>query len=207
MQGSDLDDHRCRLAWRAEGAWAGGCCCTPAMGGPGRAGCFEQADGVTGDRRGRYRWGGRAATWERGCNARPRARQRRHPALARMQRAALDTPARRSQVVASAIVDKYIGESARIIREMFGYAKAATPHWVGSRGLHHESMRQARRNERGPAATRALSKRARKLGFASRYTLGRVILLGPPPTTPAAEVMHRRDAYLPRGRGKRLASP
>ncbi len=27
------------------------------------------------------------------------------------------------QVVSSAIVDKYIGESARLIREMFGYAK------------------------------------------------------------------------------------
>ena len=27
------------------------------------------------------------------------------------------------KVVASAIVDKYIGESARIIREMFAYAK------------------------------------------------------------------------------------
>jgi 26S proteasome regulatory subunit T4 len=27
------------------------------------------------------------------------------------------------KVVASAIVDKYIGESARVIREMFGYAK------------------------------------------------------------------------------------
>ncbi|CAE7674545.1 RPT4A [Symbiodinium sp. CCMP2592] len=31
------------------------------------------------------------------------------------------------QVVASAIVDKYIGESARIIREMFGYAKEHQP--------------------------------------------------------------------------------
>lgn len=27
-------------------------------------------------------------------------------------------------VVSSAIVDKYIGESARLVREMFGYAKA-----------------------------------------------------------------------------------
>lgn len=26
-------------------------------------------------------------------------------------------------MVASAIVDKYIGESARVVREMFGYAK------------------------------------------------------------------------------------
>lgn len=32
-----------------------------------------------------------------------------------------------SEVVASAIVDKYIGESARIIREMFGYAKEHQP--------------------------------------------------------------------------------
>ena len=32
------------------------------------------------------------------------------------------------KVVSSAIVDKYIGESARLIREMFGYAKVgATP--------------------------------------------------------------------------------
>jgi 26S proteasome regulatory subunit T4 len=31
------------------------------------------------------------------------------------------------QVVASAIVDKYIGESARVIREMFGYAKEHAP--------------------------------------------------------------------------------
>merc|ERR1712023_457843 len=31
------------------------------------------------------------------------------------------------KVVASAIVDKYIGESARIIREMFGYAKDHAP--------------------------------------------------------------------------------
>lgn len=29
------------------------------------------------------------------------------------------------KVVSSAIVDKYIGESARLIREMFGYAKAS----------------------------------------------------------------------------------
>ena len=29
------------------------------------------------------------------------------------------------KVVSSAIVDKYIGESARLIREMFGYAKVA----------------------------------------------------------------------------------
>ena len=28
-----------------------------------------------------------------------------------------------AQVVSSAIVDKYIGESARLIREMFAYAK------------------------------------------------------------------------------------
>lgn len=32
------------------------------------------------------------------------------------------------KVVASAIVDKYIGESARIIREMFGYAKVFHAH-------------------------------------------------------------------------------
>lgn len=32
-----------------------------------------------------------------------------------------------SQVVSSAIVDKYIGESARLIREMFGYAKEHEP--------------------------------------------------------------------------------
>jgi len=32
------------------------------------------------------------------------------------------------KVVASAIVDKYIGESARIIREMFGYAKVFHVH-------------------------------------------------------------------------------
>ena len=31
------------------------------------------------------------------------------------------------KVVASAIVDKYIGESARVIREMFGYAKDHQP--------------------------------------------------------------------------------
>ena len=31
------------------------------------------------------------------------------------------------QVVASAIVDKYIGESARVIREMFGFAKEHQP--------------------------------------------------------------------------------
>ena len=30
-------------------------------------------------------------------------------------------------MVASAIVDKYIGESARVIREMFGYAKDHQP--------------------------------------------------------------------------------
>lgn len=33
----------------------------------------------------------------------------------------------RAQVVASAIVDKYIGESSRVIREMFGYAKDHQP--------------------------------------------------------------------------------
>lgn len=31
------------------------------------------------------------------------------------------------KVVASAIVDKYIGESARVIRDMFGYAKENSP--------------------------------------------------------------------------------
>ena len=31
------------------------------------------------------------------------------------------------QVVSSAIVDKYIGESARLIRELFGYAKDHQP--------------------------------------------------------------------------------
>lgn len=31
------------------------------------------------------------------------------------------------KVVSSAIVDKYIGESARIVREMFGYAKEHEP--------------------------------------------------------------------------------
>lgn len=31
------------------------------------------------------------------------------------------------QVVSSAIVDKYIGESARLIREMFGYARDHQP--------------------------------------------------------------------------------
>src|SRR6202012_761871 len=31
------------------------------------------------------------------------------------------------KVVSSAIVDKYIGESARLIREMFGYAKEHEP--------------------------------------------------------------------------------
>jgi 26S proteasome regulatory subunit T4 len=31
------------------------------------------------------------------------------------------------KVVASSIVDKYIGESARVIREMFSYAKAHQP--------------------------------------------------------------------------------
>lgn len=31
------------------------------------------------------------------------------------------------KVVASGIVDKYIGESARVIREMFSYAKAHQP--------------------------------------------------------------------------------
>lgn len=35
------------------------------------------------------------------------------------------------KVVASAIVDKYIGESARIVREMFGYAKDHQP-WYGT---------------------------------------------------------------------------
>ena len=37
------------------------------------------------------------------------------------------TSRRAVKVVASAIVDKYIGESARIIREMFGYAKEHQP--------------------------------------------------------------------------------
>ena len=31
------------------------------------------------------------------------------------------------KVVSSAIVDKYIGESARLVREMFGYAKEHEP--------------------------------------------------------------------------------
>eukprot|EP00965_Chrysotila_dentata_P121890 4028886-Pleurochrysis_carterae.AAC.3 len=39
----------------------------------------------------------------------------------------LPPPPSLRQVVASAIVDKYIGESARLIREMFGYAKDHQP--------------------------------------------------------------------------------
>ena len=35
------------------------------------------------------------------------------------------------KVVSSAIVDKYIGESARLIREMFGYAKVRYPAALG----------------------------------------------------------------------------
>merc|ERR1712070_621045 len=40
---------------------------------------------------------------------------------------ATNTDANFLKVVASAIVDKYIGESARLIREMFGYAKEHQP--------------------------------------------------------------------------------
>jgi len=36
---------------------------------------------------------------------------------------ACNVEAKFMKVVASAIVDKYIGESARVIREMFAYAK------------------------------------------------------------------------------------
>lgn len=45
--------------------------------------------------------------------------------LARAVAATLDTNF--LKVVSSAIVDKYIGESARLIREMFGYAKEHEP--------------------------------------------------------------------------------
>lgn len=38
-----------------------------------------------------------------------------------------ETAHRAHQVVSSAIVDKYIGESARLIREMFGYAREHQP--------------------------------------------------------------------------------
>ena len=38
------------------------------------------------------------------------------------------------QVVASAIVDKYIGESARVVREMFGYAKVGSGEGRGFNG-------------------------------------------------------------------------
>jgi ATP-dependent 26S proteasome regulatory subunit len=34
--------------------------------------------------------------------------------------------------VSSAIIDKYIGESARLIREMFGYAREHQVSWVMS---------------------------------------------------------------------------
>lgn len=45
--------------------------------------------------------------------------------LARAVAATLDT--KFLKVVSSAIVDKYIGESARVVREMFGYAKENEP--------------------------------------------------------------------------------
>jgi 26S proteasome regulatory subunit T4 len=45
--------------------------------------------------------------------------------LARAVAATLDTNF--LKVVSSAIVDKYIGESARLVREMFGYAKEHEP--------------------------------------------------------------------------------
>merc|ERR1712136_506566 len=51
------------------------------------------------------------------------------------------------KVVASAIVDKYIGESARIIREMFGYAKEhslASCLWTRSTPLEVNVSRRAR---------------------------------------------------------------
>ena len=45
--------------------------------------------------------------------------------LARAVAATLDT--KFLKVVSSAIVDKYIGESARVVREMFGYARENEP--------------------------------------------------------------------------------
>jgi 26S proteasome regulatory subunit T4 len=45
--------------------------------------------------------------------------------LARAVAATLDTNF--LKVVSSAIVDKYIGESARVVREMFGYARDHEP--------------------------------------------------------------------------------
>ncbi|GAM89258.1 hypothetical protein ANO11243_072950 [Dothideomycetidae sp. 11243] len=47
--------------------------------------------------------------------------------LARAVASSLETNFLKGLVVSSAIVDKYIGESARLIREMFGYAKEHEP--------------------------------------------------------------------------------
>ena len=58
--------------------------------------------------------------------------------LARAVAATLDTNF--LKVVSSAIVDKYIGESARLVREMFGYAKEHEP---VSRSVQHPHFRHA----------------------------------------------------------------
>ncbi|MCJ1373478.1 26S proteasome subunit rpt4 [Loxospora ochrophaea] len=47
--------------------------------------------------------------------------------LARAVASGLETNFLKGTIVSSAIVDKYIGESARLIREMFGYAKEHEP--------------------------------------------------------------------------------
>merc|ERR1712166_1218952 len=51
------------------------------------------------------------------------------------------------KVVASSIVDKYIGESARVIREMFSYAKKTSPAlslWTRSTPLAANDSQKAR---------------------------------------------------------------
>ena len=51
----------------------------------------------------------------------------------------------RVQVVASAIVDKYIGESARVIREMFAYAREHQPCVAAARRIRAAVARLPRR--------------------------------------------------------------
>ena len=69
------------------------------------------------------------------------------------------------KVVSSAIVDKYIGESARVVREMFGYAKDHEPCVIF---MDEIDAIGGRRFSEGTSADREIQRTLMEVGFVQK---------------------------------------
>lgn len=76
------------------------------------------------------------------------------------------------KVVSSAIVDKYIGESARVVREMFGYAKEHEPCVIF---MDEIDAIGGRRFSEGTSADREIQRTLMEVRSRSRFRLGPAI--------------------------------